>query len=153
MQIYHYHPESLEYVGEGVADESPLEPGVWLIPANATSVQPPDSCEGFRRLFCGGEWLQVAIPPPPPPETAPAKRLYYSKKRLINAICGSFPQLAGIAAQKIAEDPIISLRFVCEDLFAPDDQDFSRAINAVVAAAGLNLEQREQILKAAEELL
>jgi hypothetical protein len=46
MKIYHYHPISKKYMREGTADLSPLDAKngltVWLIPANATSIEPPE---------------------------------------------------------------------------------------------------------------
>jgi hypothetical protein len=41
MEIYNYHPEYKHFDGTSVADESPLEPGVFLIPAHATDIKPP----------------------------------------------------------------------------------------------------------------
>ncbi len=46
MKIYHYHPNTGEYVGEKDAHKDPLESkiqgnDIFLIPANATSVVPP----------------------------------------------------------------------------------------------------------------
>lgn len=65
MQIYHYHPETGEYLGEGTADESPLEPGVYLVPANATTTAPPTAMTGKVRVW-RGEWqfedVQAEVP-------------------------------------------------------------------------------------------
>jgi hypothetical protein len=55
MQIYHYHPTTGEYLGEGTADASPLEPGVYLIPANATATAPPTAMTGKVRVW-RDEW-------------------------------------------------------------------------------------------------
>jgi hypothetical protein len=44
MKIYNYHQELKYLIGEENAFESPLEPGVFLIPAHSTDVQPP-TCE------------------------------------------------------------------------------------------------------------
>ena len=65
MKIHHYHPETLEYLGESDADESPLEPGVFLIPAHATEAAPPAEVAGKTRHFEGGVWVLRGIPPPP----------------------------------------------------------------------------------------
>lgn len=55
--VYSFHPETREYLGTEVADESPLEPGVWLIPANATETAPPVIPEGHVAMFATDYWV------------------------------------------------------------------------------------------------
>lgn len=42
MKIYNFHPVSGDFIQESIADESPLEPGVYLIPAHSTTIAPPE---------------------------------------------------------------------------------------------------------------
>ncbi len=42
MKVYQMHFVSGDYIGEYMCDESPLEPGVYLIPAHCTKVAPPE---------------------------------------------------------------------------------------------------------------
>ena len=51
-----------EFMSAGVADFSPLEPGVWLIPAHAYQCEPPELESGFAaiRTEDGAAWQQVA---------------------------------------------------------------------------------------------
>ena len=50
MNIYNYDNDGF-YIGASIADESPLEKGVYLISANATIVKPPEYKEGFDIKF------------------------------------------------------------------------------------------------------
>lgn len=59
MDIYHYHPETGEYMGSGPASNSPLEEGVHLIAANATATAPPVANPGFAHVFDGTKWNQI----------------------------------------------------------------------------------------------
>jgi hypothetical protein len=59
MLIYWTHPDTREFSSVGVANESPLEPGVFAIPADATTVEPPEREEGRARVFRDGVWTQV----------------------------------------------------------------------------------------------
>lgn len=59
MKIWHYHPTSGELIAEGQADESPLEPGTYLVPAHATTVKPPEPRTGEARVWNGNEWSYV----------------------------------------------------------------------------------------------
>lgn len=54
MKIYHFDPNTNELLGEGEATQSPLEKGVFLIPANATALEPPKSKKGKVVAFDGG---------------------------------------------------------------------------------------------------
>lgn len=86
MNVYHYHPTTGEYVGQSEADPSPLEPGVFLVPAYATSVAPPSTCtEGYFIAWDGNAWAEVAIPPPEPVEPEPPRDPVEEMRRMRNA--------------------------------------------------------------------
>lgn len=42
MKIYQLHPVSGDFMWESFADESPLEPGKYLIPAHSVLIAPPE---------------------------------------------------------------------------------------------------------------
>lgn len=55
--VYAYHPETGEYLGETLAELSPLDlDEVWLIPAHATEDPPPKSQHQQTPCYYGGEW-------------------------------------------------------------------------------------------------
>lgn len=59
------------FVGVTVADESPLEPGVFLLPAGAVDAPEPTIPEGQRAKW-NGAWVFEDIPQPEPePEPEP----------------------------------------------------------------------------------
>jgi hypothetical protein len=64
MKIYHYDFETGQYLGDGVADPSPLEADVWLIPAHATEIAPPKTGVDEYAIFIDNAWsiFKVAEP-------------------------------------------------------------------------------------------
>jgi hypothetical protein len=67
--VYQTGPDG-RYVGPTEADESPLEPGVWLIPAGAVETPPPEAPEGHFARWTGMAWEVVPMPAPPEPEVS-----------------------------------------------------------------------------------
>lgn len=51
MKLYNYDPENFTLVSVTDARESPKEPSVYLVPANATSVETTFADAGFARVF------------------------------------------------------------------------------------------------------
>jgi len=68
---YHYHPETGVFLDSSEADKSPLEPGVFLVPAFAT-LTPPPACEsGQQTVWHNEAWSVEEIPQPPEPIPEP----------------------------------------------------------------------------------
>ncbi|UQW75693.1 tail fiber assembly protein [Pseudomonas avellanae] len=56
-----YDPLTREFIGAAAVDPSPLEPGVWLIPALAVLIERPARIKGFAPILSqdGTAWEQV----------------------------------------------------------------------------------------------
>ncbi len=65
MKIYNYDPKNGYFVGESFADESPLEIGVFLIPAHATEIPAPKATKDKVVVWNGNDWELQDIPKPP----------------------------------------------------------------------------------------
>lgn len=59
MKIHNYSPTTGEYLNTTVADESPLEPGIFMVPALATDVAPPTLKANEVAVFAAGAWSVV----------------------------------------------------------------------------------------------
>lgn len=71
MNVYQTN-DSGYFVGVTSADQDPLDPNNWLMPAGCVEIEPPAGKEGFLLLWSGSEWSHEAIPAPKP-EPAPTK--------------------------------------------------------------------------------
>lgn len=71
------------FVGMTVADESPLEPGVWLTPARAVDVAAPEVPEGYRAKWNGVSFDLEEIPAEPEPEPEQPAPLTLAERRAI----------------------------------------------------------------------
>ena len=68
------------FTGIVEADESPLEQGVYLIPAGAVEIEPPSFGPGSAARWTGDAWQIVALPDAPPAPT-PAELLAAWRER------------------------------------------------------------------------
>lgn len=68
MKVYQTNIHTGEYVGPIEADESPLEPGVFLIPAGAYEDKPPRKKKGHSIYREAGKWVHVKDVAPTPEE-------------------------------------------------------------------------------------
>lgn len=56
MNAYSFHPATGVFIGVAFAQESPLEPGIFLLPAGTTLVEPPQVSEGKQAVWLGDSW-------------------------------------------------------------------------------------------------
>ena len=59
MKAYSFDPSTGEYIGECVAQESPKEKGVYLLPANSTDVAPSAAGDNESAVWDGVLWTIV----------------------------------------------------------------------------------------------
>lgn len=71
--VYQYDHAG-RYAGTTTADESPLEPGVYLYPARTTELAPPEPPVGKWPRWTGAGW-DLVNNPAAPPEPTPAEKL------------------------------------------------------------------------------
>jgi len=57
MKVYSYNPVTKEFTGTSQANPNPRAPGEWLIPKNATTVEPPTTISGNIAVFESGAWV------------------------------------------------------------------------------------------------
>ncbi len=58
--------EASKFTGEYIAQESPLEPGVFIIPESSTDITPPEILADEFLLCTGSQWQVNKIPAPEP---------------------------------------------------------------------------------------
>lgn len=58
-QVHHYDEHTGLYLGTSDAFESPLESGVFLIPAFATDIDLPEFVPGKALVFADGAWTLI----------------------------------------------------------------------------------------------
>jgi len=66
--VYSFHPKTLAFSGPVLLDESdisPLEPGVWVIPAGCLEAEPPAVEYGYFAKAVDGKWEIAKIPKAP----------------------------------------------------------------------------------------
>ncbi len=68
------------FVGATEAHESPLEPGIYLIPGGAVDIPAPDVPNGKRAKWVG-EWVYEDLPVPEPDPEDEILPMTYAEKR------------------------------------------------------------------------
>lgn len=106
-KVYNYHPSTYVYVGWTWADESPLEPNVWLVPAHATLEAPPSIPPGYQARRVNGAWQLELVPEPEEPPSEPTPSRIISDRQFFQqlALAGFIERSEALAAVKIGEIP------------------------------------------------
>jgi hypothetical protein len=105
------------FVGYTTADESPLEPGVFLLPGGAIEVEAPEIPAGKRAKWLGDSWVLEDIPSdvapePEPREPGPITQVTRRQARLALLAAGKLDQLEAYIAA--VEDPVEQKRLQIE---------------------------------------
>lgn len=124
MIVQQLSPEGY-FVGSIAADESPLEPGVWLIPGGCVEAEAPSIPEGKRAKWVDG-WILEDIPPPPVPGAPPVRLPVCSPWQIRKALNAA--GLRHLVEDAIAASSDITRKdgwefaseFVCTDPFVID---------------------------------
>lgn len=86
--VYSYHPETKEYIGAAIAYESPLEKGIFMMPANTTTKDPILE-SGKITKWNGEDWILEDIPQEPLPPEPALEEIQQALIIKIKAVCAS----------------------------------------------------------------
>ena len=98
MKTVYQLDQNGKYIGETIAHESPLEPGIYLIPGGCVETAPPETNKNQVAVW-DGVWTLVDVPEPEKPKELTAKELAAQKIATRKAQIGA--ELAEIDAKSI----------------------------------------------------
>lgn len=135
------------YVGETVADESPLEPGVFLIPAGCITTPPPSIPEGRLAKWENGVWLLEAIPTP---ESEPEQGLPPPAPYILSKV-DFLKRLTPLEWHSAKTSNLPEVMYFVDLILAANEIDLTdtqtkAGLSVAVAAGILTSERVEQIL-------
>lgn len=132
--VYQTNPEGI-YIGETLADESPLEPGVWLIPGGCVETPPPVLAEGelAKWDWVAMTWSVIPKPAEPEPEPDPAKTIV-----LINTLWSRMtdPEAEAFDAQISATSVRLRRVFNALGALALSHPDYAAIRDLLITAVG-----------------
>ena len=166
---YNYKPGTGIYAGSEPAFESPLEPGAFLLPANATFEAPPQTGDANRvAAFRNGAWTVIPRPPVPstpmgpqaPPEVLRRQKYDdFYKALLVSPLYQEVLFPAIMVPGSPVTGALAAFRFVIQDirdgLLAPDRGEafggIQQTVSALLTVAGDQITP-ERILEVQEML-
>jgi len=140
------------FVGAAVADQSPLEPGVFLIPGGCVDVAPPAVQSGTRARWVMGGWQFESDATEPDTEPAPETIEQWRSRAVVSrfqarAALHEAGKLAEVEALMSADTTPVLARLAWQDA-----QEFRRTSPTVVSmgeALGLAPEDLDALFRAA----
>ena len=150
MKIYHYHPNTGDFVGVGIADLDPLDKKNYLIPAYSTTEAPPEVIDGHFIKFVDGVWQLVAFPSPVVEEHEPVStrvtRVTMRQARLALLGAGKLPAVnAAIAAMQGAQGEAARIEWE----YSQEVQRDRGLVSALSSQLGMTEEQLDALFTAA----
>lgn len=136
------------FVAPVEADESPLEPGVYLIPGGAIDVTPPVVPAGKVALWQGAAWAFVTAPDPAQQQTPPVNGIPQVvtrfQARAALHLAGLLPQVEAMMA---AHETDMLARLAWSD--AQEFRRQSPTVLSMAAALGLTEQQLDVLFTTA----
>lgn len=129
--------------GLTVADESPLEPGVWLYPARSVDAEPPSIPDGHRARWVDGAWVVAAPPPPADPAPAPPltqfelDQLRYQRRAAVQADLMSWMAADNMSRVRAGTWTVPQLTALMDDPAVKAAQTYMATLSYELAAQAL----------------
>lgn len=123
------------YLGEVEADEDPLEPGRYLIPAHAVETAPPARPwpDGKVPRWDGSDWIM--LPPPVDPEPPPPVESPPTAEQIMARLEARVQQWLDEQARALGYDDIKSAVTYAEEPAVPKFQQEGRALRRLRSLA------------------
>lgn len=141
MRVYQTRDDGV-FVGLAEADESPLEPGVFLLPAGCIAVEPPSFSAGQLARWGGSGWVIEDVPEPEPepgpePEPEPTEPPPLTKLAKATLWRRCTDEEAEILSFVLSQAPFrLRLIFEAAQYLDTTDSDYEPLRAGVVAALG-----------------
>lgn len=138
------------YVGVTVADESPLEPGIYLLPGGAIDAPVPSIPEGKRAKWVGN-WVfeDTQQPEPQPaPEPVPPQPKRFTSLEFLDLFTYSEQLAVTTATMQSAQVKLWYDRTLAAMFLTLDDPRTEAGLTALVDAGLLTAERKAEIVEA-----